>query len=132
MAGCYAVSAIDSVGNESILSNVVCVDDCINYSLPNVFTPNGDGINDLLKPNPYNRVEKIKLQVFSRWNTLVFQTEDPEINWDGKHIRTGRTVSPGVYYYVCDVYEHRLTGIVPRYLTGFIHVLYSDLSGRGK
>ncbi|MFH0761215.1 MAG: gliding motility-associated C-terminal domain-containing protein [Bacteroidota bacterium] len=126
MAGCYAVTAVDSVGNESEFSNIVCVDDCINYSLPNVFTPNGDGINDFLKPNPYNRVEKINLKIFSRWNTLVYQTEDPEINWDGKHMRNGRTVPAGVYYYVCEVFEQRLTGIVPRYLTGFIHILYSD------
>jgi gliding motility-associated-like protein len=126
MAGCYAVTAVDSVGNESEYSNIVCVDDCINYSLPNVFTPNGDGINDFLKPNPYNRVEKINLSIFSRWNTIVYQTEDPEINWDGKHMRNGRTVPAGVYYYVCEVYEQRLTGTVPRYLTGFIHILYSD------
>ncbi len=128
MAGCYAVTAVDSVGNESEYSNIVCLDECINYSLPNVFTPNGDGINDLLRPNPYNRVEKIDLKVFSRWNTLVFQTEDPEINWDGKHFRTGKLVAPGVYYYVCDVYEHRLTGMEPRYLTGFIHIFHDGAS----
>jgi len=132
MAGCYAVSAVDSLGNESPMSNIVCVDECINYSLPNVFTPNGDGINDFLKPNPYNRVEKINLKIFSRWNTLVFQTEDPEINWDGKHMNSRRTVPPGVYYYVCEVFEQRLTGIVPRYLTGFIHIIYSDGSGQDK
>jgi gliding motility-associated-like protein len=130
MAGCYAVTAVDSVGNESGLSNIVCLDDCINYSIPNVFTPNGDGINDILKPNPYNRVEKINLKIFSRWNTLVFETEDPEINWDGHHIRNGKTVPPGVYYYVCEVFEHRLTGLEPRYLTGFIHVLTSDVQKR--
>lgn len=132
MAGCYAVTAVDSVGNESTLSNTVCVDDCINYSIPNVFTPNGDGINDILKPNPYNRVEKISLKIFSRWNTLVFETEDPEINWDGHHSRNGRIVPAGVYYYVCEVFEHRLTGVEPRYLTGFIHVLTSDVQKRNQ
>ena len=132
MAGCYAVTAVDSVGNESLFSNIVCVDNCINYSLPNVFTPNGDGMNDFLKPNPYNRVEKINLQIFSRWNTLVFRTENPEINWDGKHFRNGRLVPPGVYYYVCEVFEQRLTGLEPRYLTGFIHILYSNVNGQDK
>lgn len=127
MAGCYAVTAVDSVGNESKLSNVVCVDDCINYSIPNVFTPNGDGLNDWLKPNPYNRVEKIDLKIFSRWNTLVFQTDNPDINWDGKHYINGKQVPAGVYYYVCTVYEMRLSGTEPRYLTGFVHVLYSEV-----
>jgi gliding motility-associated-like protein len=127
MAGCYAVTAVDSVGNESIKSNIVCVDDCINYSIPNVFTPNGDGMNDWLKPNPYNRVEKIDLKVYSRWNTLVFKTENPDINWDGKNYINGKQVPSGVYYYVCTVYERRLTGVEPRVLTGFVHILYSDV-----
>ncbi|MFO7616427.1 MAG: gliding motility-associated C-terminal domain-containing protein [Bacteroidales bacterium] len=132
MAGCYAITAVDSVGNESQYSNIICLDECINYSLPNVFTPNGDGINDYLRPNPYNRVEKIDLKVFSRWNTLVFQTEDPAINWDGKHFRTGKLVPAGVYYYICDVYEHRLTGLEPRYITGFIHVFHNEAGRVGR
>ena len=127
MAGCYAVTAVDSVGNESRKSNIVCVDDCINYSIPNVFTPNGDGMNDWLKPNPYNRVEKIDLKIFSRWNILVFHTEDPNINWDGKNMMNGKPVPAGVYYYVCSVYERRLTGVEARYLTGFVHVLYDEV-----
>ena len=125
MAACYAVTAVDSVGNESGYSNILCLDDCINYELPNVFTPNGDGKNDLLRPFPYNLVETIDLKIFSRWGNVVFETRNPDINWDGKHYQTGQMVSPGVYYYVCDVYERRLTGTEPRYLIGFIHVLYS-------
>lgn len=124
MAACYAVTALDSVGNESDYSNVICLDACINYELPNVFTPNGDGINDLLRPYPYNLVERIELKIFSRWGNTVFETQDPDINWDGKHFQTGKLVAAGVYYYICDVYEKRLTGVEPRYLVGFIHVLY--------
>ncbi len=124
MAACYAVTAIDSVGNESDYSNTVCLDACINYELPNVFTPNGDGMNDLLRPYPYNLVERIDLKIFSRWGNTVFETQNPDINWNGKHFQTQKLVSPGVYYYICDVYEKRLTGVEPRYLVGFIHVLY--------
>ena len=126
MAACYAVTAVDSVGNESEYSNIVCVDECINYELPNVFTPNGDGINDLFKPYPYNLVEKIDLKVYGRWGNLVFQTNDPDINWDARNMNSGNKVPPGVYYYICDVYERRLTGLEPRYLVGFVHILYSD------
>jgi gliding motility-associated-like protein len=126
MAACYAVTAVDSVGNESEYSNTVCVDECINYELPNVFTPNGDGINDLFKPYPYNLVEKIDLKVYGRWGNLVFQTNDPDINWDARHMNSGKKVPPGVYYYICDVYERRLTGLEPRYLVGFVHILYSE------
>lgn len=122
MSGCYQVSAVDSAGNESTYSNKVCVDSCSYYNLPNIFTPDNNGINDLYKPGPYKYVDHIDLKIFNRWGILVFKTTDPDINWDGKVMGTNDLVSDGVYYYVCDVYEFRLTGIVPRNITGFIHV----------
>ncbi|MBI4647986.1 MAG: gliding motility-associated C-terminal domain-containing protein [Bacteroidia bacterium] len=124
IAGCYQVTAIDSFGNESP-ANSVCIDVCSYYELPNVFTPNGDGMNDIFKPGEYYFVEKIDMKIFNRWGQLVFMTDNPDINWDGKHIDTHKFVPNGIYYYICDVYEYRLTGIEPRTITGFIHI-YGD------
>lgn len=126
MAGCYYVTAIDSFANESVISNKICLDDCTYYALPNVFSPNGDGINDFFRPlDPYYFVEKIDIQIFNRWGEVMFETNDPDINWNGTNYRNGKYVSNGVYFYVCDVYEQRLTGIEIRHLTGFIHVFAS-------
>ncbi len=123
MAGCFYITAVDSFNNESYKSNKICLDDCTYYELPNVFTPNGDNINDFFRPlMPYYFVEKIDMQIFNRWGQLIFETEDPDINWDGKNARNGKTVVAGVYYYICDVYEQRLTGVEVRHLYGFIHV----------
>ncbi len=126
MAGCYQVSAVDSAGNESPLFEKVCVDSCNYYDLPNIFTPDANGINDLYHPGPYKFVDHVDMKIFNRWGILVFQTNNPDINWDGRIMGTGDLVSDGVYYYICDVYEYRLTGIVPRNLTGFIHVYGKD------
>jgi gliding motility-associated-like protein len=125
MAGCYAVTAIDSFNNESDPSVKICVDECTDYELPNVFTPNNDGINDLFRPKNYHFVERVNMQIFNRWGNLVFETTDPIINWDGTIQNTGRLASPGIYYYICDVFEYRLTGIEARNLAGFVY-LFTD------
>ena len=125
MAGCYAISAVDSFMNESVLSPKNCLDECSYYELPNVFTPNGDNHNDIYKPLPYRFVEKIDMKIYDRWGVLIFKTNDPDINWNGCYMDNNKIVTSGVYFYVCDVFEKRLSGLEPRYLIGFIHV-YSD------
>jgi len=122
MAGCYAITAIDSFANESEIVNRVCVDNCSFYDLPNVFTPNGDNVNDIFIPVEYRFVEKVDMKIYNRWGNLVFETEDPNINWDGTNMESKKKVPDGVFYYVCDVYTHRLTGLEHNTLVGFIHV----------
>ncbi|MDR2834686.1 MAG: gliding motility-associated C-terminal domain-containing protein [Bacteroidales bacterium] len=127
LAGCYYVNTVDFYGNMSENSNVVCVDNCTYYRLPNVFSPNGDGINDFYEPiKPYYFVEKIDMKIFNRWGDLIFETSDPDIRWDGKYSHNKKPVADGVYFYRCDVYEQRLTGIEIRHLEGFIHVFASN------
>lgn len=122
IAGCYSVIAVDSFGNESKQSSKVCVDNCTYYELPNVFTPNNDSQNDFYIPGPYKFVEKVDMKIYNRWGNLVFQTDDPDIKWDGRYMENNKELSTGVYYYVCDVYEYRLSGLEVRVLTGFIHI----------
>jgi gliding motility-associated-like protein len=125
LAGCYAVTALDSVGNESAPSEVICVDNCPEFILPNTFTPNGDGFNDVFRPRPpLLFIAEIDIKIFDRYGGLVFETNDPAINWDGRN-RNGQEVAEGVYYYVCNVVEERVDGEVPRSepLEGFIHVI---------
>jgi gliding motility-associated-like protein len=121
---CYQITAVDILGNECISSDSVCVEYCPNYKLPNTFTPNGDGHNDIFKPYPYLFIEKINLKIFNRWGNLVFKTQNPEINWDGTSLN-GSKLSDGVYYYQCDVYYAGHSNTSPRIetLTGFIELL---------
>ncbi len=125
VVGCYAVRAIDSVGNISDFSNTVCInsDACPAYRLPNIFTPNNDGKNDYFRPFPYTSVAEIHLKIFDRWGREVFETHDPEINWDGKDMTTHQPCSEGVYFYVCDVWEITLNGMILRTLRGSVTIL---------
>ncbi len=124
LAGCYAVTALDTFANESDFSNIVCVDNCPNFSLPNTFTPNGDGANDLYIPYPFCFIDNIELSIFNRWGQLVFETRDPNINWSGENLK-GNDLPAGTYYYTCKVYEQRVTGTVeaPELLNGYIDLV---------
>jgi gliding motility-associated-like protein len=116
LAGCYRISAVDRSGNESELSEAICNDNCPYYELPNVFTPNGDGINDTFRPmdgsNSDNSscprfVESVTLRVYNRWGKEVFFYESGNensiyIDWDGR-TENGDLLSPGVYYYIAEV-----------------------------
>jgi len=123
IAGCYSVTAVDSFGNESKLS-AVCVDNCPQYTLPNVFTPNGDGFNDLFTPIlPFRYIKSIDISIYNRWGQVMFHTINPLINWDGKDQVTRADCPDGVYYYICVVNEIRVDGVQPITLKGFVELI---------
>ena len=122
IAGCYAITAVDSFGNESVQSEKICIDNCPEYELPNVITINGDGVNDFFKPIKNKFVKDIDIKIYNRWGTLVFETSDPKILWNGTVIQTKMLCSEGTYFYVCKVNEIKVGGIKERYLKGFIQV----------
>jgi len=121
ISGCYAVSTFDLKGNEGEKSVMVCIDSCNFYEIPNVFTPNGDDINDRLVAKTSGLVEKIDFKLFNRTGLLIFSTDNPKIEWNGTY--NGKIVSPGVYFYQCDVYEKRISGTELFHLSGFVHVI---------
>ncbi len=62
--------------------------------LPNTFTPNGDGINDIFIPVGKN-IASMELLVFDRWGGVMFQSNSPDIGWDGTY--RGEVVKNDVY-----------------------------------
>ena len=112
VVGCFAMAAIDTAGNLSAMSEETCfdVDDCLSYELPNVFTPNDDGVNDKLVPIKNENIHSVDFVLYNRWGTVVYKTTDPNINWDGIDCHTGRKSSDGVYFYVCELKVPTLTG----------------------
>lgn len=91
------------------------------FSAPNVFTPNGDGINDIFTARTNGKFE-FTISIYSRWGNLVFESKKPEktVVWDGR-LKDGSYASTGVYYYVV-IPENSETA---DNLTGFFH-LYSN------
>jgi hypothetical protein len=74
-------------------------------------------------------VEKVDFRLFNRTGIEIFRTENPRLEWDGSY--KGKIVSPGVYFYQCDVFERRIEGIEQFHLSGFVHVI-TDADARLK
>jgi gliding motility-associated-like protein len=85
----------------------VKVDGLSSIDLPNIFTPNGDGQNDVFLPKPYDKNSKTgtrniieyNCKIYDRWGKLVFETNDINTGWDGKR-RGGAQATDGVYFWV--------------------------------
>lgn len=81
---------------------------CINI-IPNVFTPNKDGINDLLKINPCIPTEKTI--IFNRWGNKVFETTEVNHYWDGTN-NSDEECAVGYYYIIIETKEKNIKGFV--------------------
>lgn len=120
-AGCYAVTAADRFGNMSILSEPVCIDFCPNLEMPNVFTPNNDGFNEILLPLSYRDVRLVNFQIFDRWGKEMHNTSTEISNlWDGTVGSTGRDAAAGTYYYVLQYDELGLTENTRQVKKGYV------------
>ncbi|MBN2681446.1 MAG: gliding motility-associated C-terminal domain-containing protein [Bacteroidales bacterium] len=76
------------------VTDLVC-DEPFIY-VPNAFSPNGDGINDMLYVYG-DMLEEIHFMVFNRWGQIVFETKDASKGWDGNY--NGRPADPAVFDY---------------------------------
>jgi gliding motility-associated-like protein len=76
--------------------NVFVIEDCGEMYVPNAFSPNGDGHNDVL----YVRglcLKTLSFMVFNRWGEKVFETNDVNVGWDGKY--HDEDLNTGVFVY---------------------------------
>jgi gliding motility-associated-like protein len=78
--------------------------------IPNVFSPNGDGINDVYMVN-YSGSQPFTLQIADRWGVKVYAGNNKTIGWSGKDTQ-GEDVSDGVYYYSVKIGDKEYTGPV--------------------
>ena len=79
--GEYRVDVTDS--NNCSGKDSITILPCEKFYIPNAFTPNGDGINDVFKPVIIGNVINYEFNVYSRWGQLVFHSTDLTKGWDG-------------------------------------------------
>ncbi|MBL7931321.1 MAG: gliding motility-associated C-terminal domain-containing protein, partial [Bacteroidia bacterium] len=123
ISGCYAVRAVDKKGNESVLSQDFCIDNCPEFELPNIFSPNGDNANDFFQAIKVRQIKEIDLAVVDRWGHVVYTSNDPYFKWNGVSVISNAQVSEGTFFYVCKVFEPRLKGVTTKILKGTVQVV---------
>ena len=69
--------------------------DCGNVYIPNSFTPNGDGQNDVFYPSTDQEFIEYGFWIYDRWGTMVFKTNIPKTGWDG--MINGKPAAVGTY-----------------------------------
>ncbi|GIV26301.1 MAG: hypothetical protein KatS3mg027_0115 [Bacteroidia bacterium] len=97
----------DSVSRDTLRLRVVLCEEVME--LPNVFTPNGDGINDswhiVWKEVPVG-IKDFKVEIYDRWGLKVYESDKWDFKWDGKHCRNVKLevleeeCTTGTYYYI--------------------------------
>src|SRR5207249_4521362 len=82
----YIVKVTDASGCFSTDSVTVFVNDvkCGDLFVPNAFSPNGDGQNDILFVRA-NCTKELSFTIYDRWGNKVFETSDVVTGWDGKY-----------------------------------------------
>ena len=87
--------------------------------IPNAFTPDGNGINDVFLPKMFG-VREFSMTIYNRWGDLIFISNDSEIGWNGKVDGIGETVKDDTYIY--KIYIRDLRGN-PKIYKGKITVI---------
>jgi len=105
--GMYSVemeSPVGCIGSDSVFVKLVSeeIPDFEIY-MPNAFSPNGDGLNDIFKAvYKHDYISKYYLSIYNRWGQIIFECNDIDCGWDGTY--KGKPSPNGAYIYQV-VYE---------------------------
>jgi len=96
----YTVTGTDDAGcslDRTITINTEIP--CADFTIPNVFTPNNDGINDDFVINVLN-ASSYNITIYDRWGKQVFTSDSPTVYWNGRINSSNNLAPDGVYYYI--------------------------------
>jgi gliding motility-associated-like protein len=99
-------------------SAYVTIEDCTPANA-NIFTPNGDGVNDTYHFIT-GKLKEGTIVIVNRWGKVVYEKSTDDLSWDGKHYLTQQELEVGVYYYV--IQGEQMNG-TPYEKTGFIQLM---------
>uniref|UniRef100_UPI0025BA997D T9SS type B sorting domain-containing protein n=1 Tax=Chitinophaga sp. CB10 TaxID=1891659 RepID=UPI0025BA997D len=117
--GTYTVTVFNDCGSATDQIRVDFTQCEPKPELPNAFSPNGDGRNDVFRPVVRGPMYEYELRIFNRWGELIFMSSDQHRGWDGKH----RGVPVEVGTYVWWLTYKKYAGGMPNVLKGEVTVI---------
>ncbi len=98
--GLYWLKVVDIHGCSTTDSIRVGAKKCVKgFYMPNAFTPDNNGLNDMFKPLFFGKIGSCQFSIYNRWGNEVFKSNDYKWGWDGK--LKGVKQASGIYLWVC-------------------------------
>jgi gliding motility-associated-like protein len=106
--GWYSVEMINEAGCtgiDSVFMEIIrkCID------IPNAFTPNGDGLNDIFEAESVCPIVEYEMLIYNRWGELLFESNDIALGWDGK--KNGKDCPGDSYVYIVKYIVEKSPGV---------------------
>lgn len=127
-AGIYNDTLSNISGCDSIIATTLSIDGCFEPEptnptivIPNVFTPNGDGVNEIFTITG-SFIESYDINIMNRWGQLLYSTMDFPGGWDGRTV-SGIDCPEGTYYYVVKFNYYQVGVLVEEVRDGFLTLL---------
>ncbi len=121
-AGLYAVTVSNQC--DTVFSEFnIDIKDCTvcNFFIPNAFSPHDGGANSKFRPFSNCEMENYSMKIFNRWGALVFETNQPEIDWNGQ--LNNQLLAEGVYLYWIEVEVFEQGQFVQKQMTGDVTIM---------
>jgi gliding motility-associated-like protein len=117
--GRYWLTVIDKNSCEGSDSILVTSKQClVGLYVPNAFTPNGDGKNEIFKPLLFGKATSFTFTVFNRWGGKVFETHTPNEGWNGR--TNAGLADSGTYVWTC---RYTLEGQPEKFEKGIVALI---------
>ena len=111
-SGTYTVELIawNGMCSDTLVKRITILDNFTVF-VPNAFTPDGDGLNDIFFPNGKNHdniegASEYSFLIFNRWGALIWESGTPYQPWDGTNAKTGSEVQQDVYVWKLKVWDN--------------------------
>ncbi|WP_118976238.1 gliding motility-associated C-terminal domain-containing protein [Taibaiella koreensis] len=112
----YTVMGLNAYGCRDSATVKIDIDYQMPVFIPNAFSPNGDGVNDIFRLDNISYQKLAAFRIFNRWGQQLFETGDPLKGWDGT--QQGVPCTTGTYYYL----------VVVNYPNGVTRTFKGDLT----